>query len=161
MVTHIGSGTDPSWLRQAAEIAKHEDAVLLAESTSRFIRSQQYHSAKRPDAQPSDADLQHLRECTGGVRLVTVLPPDATPQQERAFATKRGQVAKARKGGRPRKSKPGYKKLRRERELSRVHQLRHCGATITEIHIRTGIPRMTIFDWLRRYPCGCTVFSEP
>jgi hypothetical protein len=148
-------------LRQAAKLAKQENAQILAETTSRLARSHLYDPKDRPDAQPTEAEFQSLQEYVEGVPLVTALDPDATPGEERAYQTKRGQQAKGHKGGRPPKRKTGYKKLRRETVLPRVLELRQLGATISQIALLTGVPRMTIFGWLRRYPCGCTVFSPP
>jgi hypothetical protein len=39
---HVGPGWDPGWLVRAAALARRHGAVLVAETTDRFIRSTAY-----------------------------------------------------------------------------------------------------------------------
>jgi DNA invertase Pin-like site-specific DNA recombinase len=147
VVRKTGSGSDTSWLHSTIMMAKESGAKLLAESVSRFIRSEQYHSVKAPDARPSKAQMDSLLAMADGVVLVTVLNPSATPAEERGFQTTRGQVAKNGRGGRPAKNSPGYKIRRRLRLQPLVQKLRKEGASWSEIARRTGLPQTTIRGW--------------
>ena len=139
-------GTRGGW-RAAAYAAKH-DAVLVFESTDRAIRHPDYHSRANPNAQARDVDLEELRQWTDGVPLFTLLPPNATSGEVRAYQTKRGQATKGRKGGRPRKNPPGYKKQRRQKLLRRVLKLRRNGASYRKIARECGVPTTTLHAWV-------------
>lgn len=149
--THVGTGYDTDWLWRAAEAARKHGAKLLAESANRLIRHPCYDSKSWPDAQARESDLWELRQATEGITLVTHLHPDATPGEERAYHTKRGQREKGRKGGRPTKQKPGDKKRRRDELLPRVLRLHERGATLGDIAARTGVPRSTVQDWIAKH----------
>lgn len=95
------SGFNPDWLFPATVQAMRTGAILLAESTDRFIRNSEFHSAKRPNLQATERELRHLEILTEGVPLMTVLDPDSTPATVRSFQRKRGQSAKNSRGGRP------------------------------------------------------------
>jgi DNA invertase Pin-like site-specific DNA recombinase len=149
VVRKTGSGSDTSWLHSAIMMAKESGAKLLGESVSRFIRSEQYDSVKAPDARPSKAQMDSLIAMADGVVLVTVLNPSATPAEERAFQTTRGQVAKNRRGGRP-PSKSDYLRRRRAKlKKPTVRKLREGGASLGEIVRRTKVAKSTVRDWLR------------
>lgn len=83
------------------QLAKRENATILAESTDRYIRNPGYHSKDMPDLQATDVDLRELTRWAEGVTLTTLLGPDAPPTEVRSYQQKRGQAAKGRKGGRP------------------------------------------------------------
>lgn len=38
--------------------------------------------------------------------------------------------------------------------IERVRYLRECGYTINEIAEQTGVPRSTVGDWIKGWPCG-------
>lgn len=155
-VPHVGPGSDPSWLRQAATLARQLGAVLLAESVDRFVRHPDFNPKACPDAQPREIDLQELRHCTEGVILATLLSPDATPEQIRSYQRRRGQSEKGNRGGRPRKRKC------KERRLARIDLAREmrdlygwsCQHISDALNARndgfTDQTRMTVFNWLRR-----------
>lgn len=151
VVEHEGAGCDPYWLAKATEMAKTHGAKLVAESTCRFIRHPAYHSKDNWTAQARDLDLQELWFWTEGVTLVTLIDPDASPEQEKAIQTHRGQCASGRKGGRPKQQQPGYKKRQRLAMLPRVLRLREFGATFGEIARKTGLPRSTVQDWVEKH----------
>lgn len=144
-----GPGSDPWWLARAvAKARQHGATALLAEVTSRFIRHPEYSPTIRwkRELQPSQQELDDLRWWTKGFRLVTHLHPDATPNEERAYQTRRQAIHK--RGGGDRK--PGYKKRRRERLLAKVITLRRQRKTYEEIEKATGIPRTTVCRWVGR-----------
>jgi hypothetical protein len=140
-------------------LAKGENALILAETTSRLVRSHLYHPSDRPDAQPKDAEFQVLLEYVEGVRLVTALNPDAIPGEERAYQTIRGQQAKGNRGGRPRKinSERGKLKERRLRYRSLTAELAQRGMKCRQIAaylnaIPDGLPAVSfkpVWNWLR------------
>ena len=68
------------------------------------------------------AQFEELRRITLGVPLVTLHNPDASPEDERSYQTKRGQEAKG-SGGRPRDKKPGHKTRERKEKLPKVSKL--------------------------------------
>lgn len=144
---YVWPGSDFSWLLPAIKKARECGAKLLAASLSRFIRSEEYHPARARSAQPSQQQLEELRELSEGVELITVLSPTATPTDERIFETNRGQKAKGKRGGRPAKNSPGYKIRRRLRFQLLVRKLRTEGDSWSEIVRRTGLPKTTIRDW--------------
>ena len=90
VVEHTGPGWSCHWLQHAAKIAKAHEAVLIAESPNRFVRSDHYHSVTNPTAQASALELEQLKMWTRGVPMYTVLHPDATFEQERSYETRRG-----------------------------------------------------------------------
>lgn len=138
-------------LADAAELARQHGAKLLAESTNRFVRPTWYDS-KLPKAQATELDLRDLQWATKDVVLVTHLHPDATPKQERAYHTARGQREKDRKGGRPPSPpKAGYKKLRRDELLPYVVGWHEDGLTLGQIAKKAGLPRSTVQDWIAKY----------
>jgi hypothetical protein len=147
-VRHVGSGSDPYWLFQAARKARETRAKLLAESTNRFIRHPRYHSKERPDLQARDCDLRWLASTTSGVELVTVLDPDATPAEERAIETRRGQSLKCRKGGRPIKGRHRF----RAKWLPYAEQLSTDGLSLRQIAdaIRRGFNRPVSHEAIRK-----------
>lgn len=154
IVLHTGRGTDPGWLAPATNLARLRGAVLLAESTDRFIRSPDYHSVDCPDAQAGEDDLEKLAAVTAGCRLMTLLDPDAPPTKVRSYQRQRGQERKARRGGRGCRrvgaaaTAPGAKKLRRKRWLRHVLSMHRAGASLGEISRGTGISKMTCHNWL-------------
>jgi len=164
----VGSGLDTGeygteehlgMLARAAAKARKEGAILLAESTDRFIRPDFYHSNKCPGALPRTRELDILQEMTLGVQLMTLLDPDAKPREVKRYQTKRGQLLKNNKGGRPpgsekekEKNEPGYMKSRKERLLPKVLQLHNQGDSIRMIMRKTGLgSTSTVFEWIKRY----------
>jgi hypothetical protein len=160
VVKHEGSGCELFRLTKAAQIAAKYGAKLVAESTDRFIRHPGYHSKEYPDLQARDVDLKELPLWTDGVKLVTILDPEATPAEVRSYQSKRGQKLKNNRGGRPRVNKPDYKKRRRFEKLSRVIRLWECGTSYRKIEELTGVPKSTAKDWILKYANECTVFRK-
>ncbi len=137
------------WLYLASFKAQQVGAILLGESTSRFVRNYNYHSTLRPEQGPSVVDLENLRFETRGLRLMTLVDPDADFRQERSEQTKRGLAAKSRRGKRSvGASKPGAIKERRAAMLPKVLELHEQGWSSRDIELETGIGKSTINRWL-------------
>lgn len=83
---------DRSTLVAAAEFARRHRAVLVAETTDRFLRHPEINRL------PTVSQYEKLRRITGDVALATLVHPD---DDGRSHQTKRGQRAKGRRGGRP------------------------------------------------------------
>ena len=147
----VASGQDSIWLAPAVGKAQEYGAKILAESTDRLKRHQDYHSVKRPDAQATEWDLEMLALDTEGVWLVTALHPDATPKEVRSYQRKRGQAQKRKKGGRPKVAPPGAKVARRENHKAEVIRLRTAGIGVREIARRLNVPESTVRRWVRRF----------
>jgi DNA invertase Pin-like site-specific DNA recombinase len=159
LIPHEGPGWDFSWLIPALAKAKECGAKLLAESVSRFVRSKEYHSSKNPESQPSELQLESLRVLSDGVSLVTALDPNASPAEERSWQTKRGQMFKDRRGGRPLSNSPGYKLALRHRLKPLARQMRADGASVGEIVKHTGVARSTVRDWVRYVKTPGRIFA--
>lgn len=143
--THTGSGFDPIWLTAIAAEAKRRGATLVAEDTTRFIRNMMFRSNKRNrrKMQATTIDLEELKWCTLGVRLATVLPPDASPDEEHGYHIERGQRTKGNKGGR--KQRP---KTRKKQHLEKAKEMRSEGKSWNEISRALGVPRTTVRRWV-------------
>ncbi len=148
VVSFVGSGQDSSMLARAAALAKQHAAVIVAETTDRLIRHPAYHSDENWKVQARDIDLQDVKYWADSVPVLTALHPDATPEEARSSQTMRGQRVKGRKGGRPKLSKPGYKKTRRQRLLPIVQSMRREGASLGQIAVTVGVPRSTVQEWV-------------
>ena len=104
------AGFDPCWIRPAVIIARQHGAIIVAESTDRFVRHPAFHSKKAWRLQARECDLQELALFADGVTLVTILHPNALPEEVRQHQTNRGLKSKNKRGGRPATSE--QKKLR-------------------------------------------------
>lgn len=141
----VASGSDPSWLAPAVALAKQHAAKLLAETTDRFIRPPDFDPRKCPDAQPTAEDFERLLAVTGDVVLVTLIDPDATPEEIRSHQRWRGQFVKRRRGGRP----VTNKKAQREKKRPLAIQRRREGRSLAAIAAELRVPRSTIQDWVK------------
>lgn len=144
------SGQCPEWLYQAACDGLRTGAILLAETTDRFIRNSSYHSQKRPHLQPTESELVDLEIATEGVQLMTVVHPDAPLSKCRRFQMKRGQEASGAKGGRKKAKQPGYKKLLREQNLPKALEQYHLGKSYGQIAKSIGVAKQTVYDWIHQ-----------
>jgi hypothetical protein len=150
VVRRVHSGWKPEWLHVAVEIAKQHDAVILAESTSRLIRHRNWKTTKECwTIQPSHRNLQALESVADGVKLVTLLHPDASPSEERSCHTKR-----TGKAGRPRgrsRKKDAYAFTRTRFLVALQSRWRRDGReSFSDRHIarKIGRPRSTVRDWI-------------
>ena len=137
-----------AWLCRVANKAEREGAVLLAESTSRFVRHPEYHPKHNPHLAPGLQELSDLRWVCGDVTLVTLHDPDITWKDERALQSKRGQRQKGNRGGRPTKRTPGYKKHRRRMMLSKVFWLSKVRFSVRGIAVMLNQHPTQIQRWL-------------
>ena len=160
VVRHCGSGADPYWIARPVAIAQPQGALLLAESTDRLIRHAGYDSKTNPDAQARKTELEDLKQWADGVPLVTVIAPDAPPTLARSHQSRRGQSAKWRKGGRPPKVQPGWKKLRREQKQPLAIEMRREGKSIRQIAKALNVPCSTVQGWILTIPNDRTVFCD-
>jgi hypothetical protein len=86
---HVGNGNACTWLAAGVEIARRHGAIYVGETTARYIRHWRYHPVHAPDRLPTLLDLDRLREVTGGLPLMTLLNPGATPAEIRNYETAR------------------------------------------------------------------------
>ena len=117
--------------------------VLLAESTTRFIRPTVYNE-KRPNARPCSDHWATLHAATHNRTLATKLPPD---EPDRSEQTSRGNP------GRPPRRQEANTKDRFEKWWPVVQRLHRAGLTYREIEERTTamgtrIPARTVGNWL-------------
>ena len=147
----VASGweNDRTQLIDAARTAKVCNAVLVAESTCRFLRSDRFHSNKRPNVLPTIYEYENLVTDTQGVTLATIMPPDTAWKDIKGFQARRGQHSRSNYGGRPKDKYSGYKNDRRTKYLKQVRQYYRKGLSIADIVRKTNIPRSTISDWIK------------
>ena len=148
LFTHVGSGWDATWIGNAADEARENGAKILFECVNRAARHPAYHSESNFTAQARTSDLEDVRYWAKGVELVTVLQPDATPEEERSFQTKRGQSISGNKGGRPRKRQ---RTIRPHETIRQAMELRAAGSSYGEIANALDVPRATVQSWVKRY----------
>jgi len=149
--TYAGTaGSADAQLYRAANAASRANAVLLAESTSRFARHPEYHPKRRPHLRAGFTQLHDLRWVCGDVTLVTLHDPDISWREERALQSRRGQQQKGNKGGRPTKREHGYKKRLRRLMLSKVFWLSKTGLSVRRIATILGHHPNQIQRWRDR-----------
>ncbi len=153
IVSHVGSGCDPCWLAMATTLAQEHNAIILAESTDRLIRDHRYHSKLRPDLQARNPELRYMRSFTRGVRVMTYLPPEATPYEVRRHQRERGKWFSGNKGGRGKKkrTRPRFYLPRFNGEAAatlRTHLAN--GLSVEDIACQLRRPLRTVYGWIRR-----------
>lgn len=90
-------------LERALAYARERDATLVATSRDRFIRCSSFGRGKPKEVEPPTiAEYTDLKDLAGDVPLATICHPD--DPAARSDQIRRGQRAKGRKGGRPRKN---------------------------------------------------------
>jgi len=160
VITDVCSGYTPIRILYAAHIARKHGATLLAEATDRFVRSPAFHSKTNPTARARRTDIESLMLWTDGVKLMTLIDPDAALAEVRSCQTKRGMQQKGRMGGRPDKPKPGDKKRFREVWRSKVLRLHRKGWSQRAIAKCTPVPRTTIRNWVAAADQGWAIFRN-
>ena len=150
---YVGSGLDPLHLIQAAKIARQCSAKIVALTTDRFIRHEFFKAtrAKNRQLRVNQYGLELLQDIATGVELVTLEDPNASLSKCAGLLKRVGQIAKGRKGGRPKKKIPGDKKKRRQHYLPRVYQLCTEGHSNREIARRLNLPESTVRYWVRNF----------
>jgi hypothetical protein len=119
-------------------------------TTDRFIRSSEYSKTNQAP-QARTEDLDHLRYMTDGFPVMTLLDPDASPAEVRAYHTCRGQRKTGRRGGRPRQHEAGYKKRRRGSLRPRAQKLHRVGKSLRQISRELNVPHSTVQGWLKKH----------
>lgn len=167
------SGRGRVWLRRelakVVNLARKHNAILLAATTDRFIRSYWFRptSRKRAQAQAQYADLMELQTAAQGVVLMTYLHPDASPGECKSLLTSWAMKAKGQRGpkcGRPRKpdTLPGWRSRRKAAVLPIVLSLSAQGKSsrdiANEVLLRSGsrVSHTTISAWISE-SSGCKV----
>ena len=127
------------------------NAIVVAESVARFIRNIEYNSVTNWNAKPTVADYNRLQLETDGVKLATLINPDATPEEIRSYETKRGKKSKGNPGGRPKKRDPGYKKRERQMYLPIVLERYKQNKNIAAIARRVNLKYDTVYSWIVKF----------
>ncbi len=153
IISEVASGwkEDRDGLLRTVEIAHENDAVVVAESVTRFIRSRDYNSKTNRNALPTGADYNRLQLETDGVELATLINPDATPEEIRSYETKRGKKSKGNPGGRPKKRDPGYKKRERQMYLPIVLERYKQNKNIAAIARSVNLKYDTVYSWIVKF----------
>ena len=131
----------------AAEIARENNAVIVAESATRFIRSRDFNSKTNWKVKPTKAEYRRLQRETQGVKLATLVDPDAIPQKIRSYETKRGKKAKGNAGGRPRKQAGRGDPERKKMMLQKVKWMLWLGGSLKEVAEILGVSHTTVMNW--------------
>lgn len=154
VVRYVGSGFEPLRLPFAVRMAQQHGAKIVAITTDRFIRHDYFKSTGSKferNARANIEGLEALKQCAQEIELVTLLHPNASLLECSGLQKKIGQRFKNRKGGRPKKNTPGYKKKRRNEYLPKVRRLRSEGSAIREIARRFDLPEATVRYWVRNF----------
>jgi hypothetical protein len=108
----LGAADRPQ-LHKALDAARRDGIPLLAVAFSRFLRSADYHAYRRPDAQPTAAEVEAFLRMAEGVRLATINDPDAEPVADETFMRQMLGETKRKPVGRPPKKATGDTARRR------------------------------------------------
>jgi hypothetical protein len=155
-----GKLSDPRrCLVAAAAFAAEDGLALLAPDLSRFLRSEDYHRTKNPEAWPTPGEFGRLRELTLGVPLVTVADPRLTEAGRHARRMKRAAGC-----GRPREISPQKEaailaalgRPRLERGTSRVRWETPIEAVAEDFGVSVG----AVKHFLRRRSAGGTSYRD-
>ena len=130
-------------LYEIAKEAKNKNAWIVSLSTDRLIRSEDYKSTKQ-HIQPTKWEFERFVKELDGAKVATILHPDTPWEIVRGIQSKRGMVAKNKKGGRP-KNLHMTKAEIDQMNNSKIYWLRFCRVfSVDEISKLTGIPRTTV-----------------
>lgn len=132
-------------LERATAIARCNNAILVAESRCRFLRSVHNDGSSQRE-RPTVRDMVNFRHIVNTVVAATIEHPDNSARSEQIS---RGQAASGNFGGRPRKHRLGYKREIRDANRSTALKLRTEGQSIRSIARALSIPKSTIARWLR------------
>jgi len=126
-------------------------AVILATSTDRFLRNENFNPKYNPHVLPIEAQFERLMKLSSGVPLVTVVPPDRSWKKVRGYQSKWGQRNKGNKGGRPILKSSGWTIRRRKKKMPRVRKMLKRGKNVTEIARKLQMSRSTVDEWVKNY----------
>jgi DNA invertase Pin-like site-specific DNA recombinase len=142
---------DRPLLGQAIDEAQRKDAILVAPSRDRLIRSRSFDGSNETEA-PTIAEYMQLQQMAGEVPLATLHDPD---QPARSEQIKRGQAAKGNRGGRPRKRKWKARRLariglaRKMREEGKSYRQITRSLNARNVGFSDVMPK-TVWNWLQR-----------
>lgn len=135
-------------LKTAAKEAKKTGAVILAESTDRFVRNIDYNSKTNPNAQPTVEEFEYIKYITKDVILATALHPDLPWKKVRKYQTIRGQKTK---GGRHPK---GWRKRRKKKFYKTVIRMRKEGQSLGHISKKLKLTKSLVQYWIAKRKNG-------
>jgi hypothetical protein len=146
-------------LEDAARLALREGAALVARDVDRLVRSTHYrsHHKRLPllwKAQANRHELLELQDCTLGVPLMTLVDPDAPPEEQKAEVSSIGVKHSTKKNGRPPKKRRGpyTTKAERDAKLPRMRELRQQGMTVRDIGAAVDLSFQSVGRWLKDAP---------
>lgn len=141
-------GRWPEWLAPIGDEAREHGLTLVAESLNRLCRHPGYHSKDYPRLRPRYTDLDYMRYFLGDdVPLATLVPPDASYEQEHAALSERGKRWKLAPPG-----TPGRIKARRATRKPIARALNEkCGMSYRVIAraLGLGLSHNTVRRWLQ------------
>ncbi len=146
----IGSGYSSDLEQRAAAFAyaRENGVALITESADRFLRHRDY-SKTNQEILPSLGEWERLADAAQGVRLATLLEPDVSPRDVRAYQTARGIRKRVSMRAERQSTRTEPKKIKRMRLLKRVvFQRRFFERSYGEISKRLGLPRSTVKQWV-------------
>jgi len=131
-------------LEIAAFKAKQAKAVLVAESTDRYVLGFRYghHKPRRP-VPPNVIEFERFLDLVHGAKIATLWHPDLSEKEVRRLQSNRGQ--KGNRGGRP--AVPLTRKRRRELKAPVAVKLRQDGLSWRQIGKALNVPWRTSKDW--------------
>jgi DNA invertase Pin-like site-specific DNA recombinase len=121
-------------------------AVLVAACMDRFRRCWRYQT--ECETPPLNLfEMKRLMTEADGVRLATLIHPDAPRSVVRSEQTKWGQAGRGNYGGRPVRRFP--KKEKRLAKKPQAVDMRKAGLSYGQISRALRIPRSTVRDWIK------------
>ena len=136
--TDVANGTDfdRRGLQNAISLAQRTGAIILAEDRTRIIRGS-FFTPHNQDDPLMEMELRHLEDMLDGVKVYTLLDPDASSSQVRSSQTKRGvQKPTARKRVRLHRHDPNAT----SRSIKRYWKASALKARFITLLERTGVP---------------------
>jgi len=152
--TFIGRATDPETLREldkAIAFCRKHEVPLVVDEVSRLIRHEHYNPKTNHEVQPTLEQMEDMARRLRGVRVFSVLPPDADSGEQRSVQIIRGQKYKGRKGG---YRGPRWTILRKEKCLGTILKMWRQGSRLREIEKAVNVPFSTIGRWIRAATAG-------
>lgn len=138
--------TRPDELLKACDKALEIKGVVVAISVDRIIRAHNYNPRNKQFYPLTRKAMAVFRSITRKARIATIEDPDTPDNVIHGKHTQRGM--EGRKGmGRPPKTRPGYKKRRRQKYERIALNMRKEGKSYREIEAALDISHSTIWIW--------------
>jgi hypothetical protein len=143
---HVGNGTDPGWLTPLAEYTswlrkRGRRAWIVAAEMDRLIRPASYDSVAAWREQAGPRGFELLARAVWGCPCLTILHPDAGPEEVDRAQEERGHW---------RGTLPGDNPRDRDRKLPIAWGMRREGYTFDEIQEAVDATRGSAGRWVRR-----------